>query len=201
MSKINDIENAIKQLEGGRYQSLMDQYLYRKFKYDNIQSLGSQEGTDKTTKGIPDSYIKTEVDSYILIMYGTHVNSTGGSQTLKKIKSDIESCLNRFDKDDIYEIICCHTSSNLTIEQDKEIHRLFDNIKLIGINTLANDLYYKYPQLAEEFLSVKIDTGQILSPDEFIKNNNNSVYGTPLEVELIGRDKEKAEVIDRKSVV
>ncbi len=196
MSKINEIENAIKQLEGGRYQSLMDQYLYRKFKYDNIQSLGSKEGTDKTTKGIPDSYIKTDVGSYILIMYGTHVDSTSGNATLKKIKSDIESCLKRFDKDDIYEIICCHTSSNLTIEQDKEIHKLFDNVTLIGINTLANDLYYKYPQLAEEFLSVKIDTGQILTPDDFIKNNNNSVYGTPLDVELIGRDKEKAEVIE-----
>lgn len=196
MSKINEIENAIKQLEGGRYQSLMDQYLYRKFKYDNIQSLGSQEGTDKTTKGIPDSYIKTEVGSYILIMYGTHTNSVSGNQTFKKIKSDIECCLKQFNKENIYEIICCHTSSNLTIEQDKEIHKLFKNVTLIGINTLANDLYYKYPQLAEEFLSVKIDTGQILYPDDFIKNNNNSVYETPLDVELIGRDKEKAEVIE-----
>lgn len=196
MSKINEIENAIKQLEGGRYQSLMDQYLYRKFKYDNIQSLGSQEGTDKTTKGIPDSYIKTEVGSYILIMYGTHISIAGGKSTFNKIKSDIESCLEHFDKNDIYEIVCCHTSTNLTLEQDKETHKLFHNIKLIGLNTLANDLYYKYPQLAEEFLSVKVDTGQILLPYEFIKSNNSSIYGTPLDVELIGRNKEKEEITE-----
>lgn len=50
MSKINEIENAIVQIEVGRFQKMVDQYLYRKYKYDNIHSLGSQQGTDKTTK-------------------------------------------------------------------------------------------------------------------------------------------------------
>ena len=57
MSKINNIQNAIKELEGGKFQKLFDAYLYKKFSFDKIQALGVQNGTYKTTKGIPDSYI------------------------------------------------------------------------------------------------------------------------------------------------
>ena len=44
------LENAIVQIEGGRFQKMVEQYLYKKYKYDNIHSLGSQHGTDKTAK-------------------------------------------------------------------------------------------------------------------------------------------------------
>lgn len=190
MSKINEIEKAILQLEGGRYQSLMDQYLYKKYNFDNIQSLGSQLGTDKTTKGIPDSYVRLDNGSYIAIMYGTRQDASGAA-VFKKLKKDIEDCLQVFgNQHHVYKIICCHISSNLSIEQDDKLHQLFENLDLIGINTLANDLCNKYPSLAKEFLSVSVDTGQIMSPEDFIKNNNNSLFQTPLDVEVIGRDKE-----------
>ncbi|MTV97441.1 glutamate dehydrogenase, partial [Streptococcus pneumoniae] len=52
MSLRNKIEQHIKELEGGKFQKLGDAYLSRKYNF-NIVSLGSQEGTDKTTKGIP----------------------------------------------------------------------------------------------------------------------------------------------------
>ena len=63
------------QLDGGEYQKLMDAYLYKKYKYTNIEPLGSHTGTNKVTKGIPDSYVKLDNDKYVLIMYGT-VEST-----------------------------------------------------------------------------------------------------------------------------
>jgi len=40
MSKLNDIQNAILQLESGRYQKMMGCYLYRKNGFSNITSLG-----------------------------------------------------------------------------------------------------------------------------------------------------------------
>lgn len=40
MSKINVIQNAIKELEGGSFQKLFDAYLYKKYKFKNIQTLG-----------------------------------------------------------------------------------------------------------------------------------------------------------------
>ena len=45
MSKINSIQNAILQLEGGAFQSLVDEYLYKKYQFDNIQTLGVETGT------------------------------------------------------------------------------------------------------------------------------------------------------------
>ena len=191
MSKIKEIESAILQLDGGRFQTLVDQYLYRKFKFSNIQHLGSHTGTDKTTQGTPDSYSRTQDGKYIAIMYGAYPNK---NDAFKKVKSDIESCLNTVNNSDLYKLVCCHTSSNFSIEQDKELHSLFGNTTIIGINTIANDLYYKYPALARDILSVDIDTNQILMPIDFIKENNNSIYRTPLDVKLLGREEDVSEL-------
>lgn len=49
MNNINFIQNAIMQLEGGAFQKLFDAYLYKKYKFNNIQTLGVQTGTNKTT--------------------------------------------------------------------------------------------------------------------------------------------------------
>ena len=57
MSRINEIQTMIKSLSPGAYQKLMDAYLHKKYEFENIETLGMQAGTDKTTKGTPDSYV------------------------------------------------------------------------------------------------------------------------------------------------
>lgn len=39
------------QLEGGAFQSLFDEYLYKKYKFTNIQTLGVQTATNTKAKG------------------------------------------------------------------------------------------------------------------------------------------------------
>ena len=90
MNNINFIQNAIMQLEGGAFQKLFDAYLYKKYKFNNIQTLGVQTGTNKTTKGTPDAYVLTDDKKYILINYGTV-----SSQSAKKIRDDILSCYDK----------------------------------------------------------------------------------------------------------
>ena len=90
MSRINEIQRKILELEGGAYQKLVDDYLCAKYKYPNIQPLGVQTGTNKPTKGVPDTYVHTDDDTYILINYG----SVGRNQD-KKIKDDILACFDR----------------------------------------------------------------------------------------------------------
>lgn len=75
---------------GGAFQKLFDAYLYKKYKFNNIQTLGVETGTNKTTKGTPDSYVVTNDGKYILINYGTV-----SSNPVEKIRADILSC---FDK-------------------------------------------------------------------------------------------------------
>ena len=116
MSLINKIEQGIKELEGGGFQKLGDAYLRRKYNL-KIVSLGSQEGTDKTTKGIPDSYAE-EKGKYVYIMYGTH------KSIISKLKEDIHSVKKKIldeniSEDKVARLICCHTSSNITIKQKK----------------------------------------------------------------------------------
>ena len=110
----NKIEQHIKELEGGKFQKLGDAYLSRKYDF-NIVSLGSQEGTDKTTKGTPDSYAD-EDGKYFYIMYGTH------KSVISKLEGDIQSVKEKILEENIAEdkvgrLICCHTSSNITIKQ------------------------------------------------------------------------------------
>ena len=69
MSIINTVEKAIVSLDGGKYQKLMDAYLMRKYQFSNIHPLGVQTGTDKPTKGTPDSYVECDNGKYIIIMY------------------------------------------------------------------------------------------------------------------------------------
>ena len=90
MSQINEIQNAILELEGGAYQKLLDAYLYKKYNYQNIQTLGVQAGTNKVTVGIPDSYVDHGNGKYTLIMYGTVQQAP-----YSKLKEDILSCFNR----------------------------------------------------------------------------------------------------------
>ena len=71
MSNVNLIQSKIMQLEGGAFQSLFDEYLYKKYKFTNIQTLGIQTATNKPTKGTPDAYVLTEDGKYILINYGS----------------------------------------------------------------------------------------------------------------------------------
>ena len=54
MSKINQIQNAIKELDGGAFQKLADSYLKKKG-YDNLMPLGSVIGANKVRKGTPSS--------------------------------------------------------------------------------------------------------------------------------------------------
>ena len=84
----NDIQQAILQLEGGEFQKLFDRYLMKKYKFKNIQTLGVQTGTNKPTKGVPDSYVLTDEGKYVLINYGTVKDNP-----VKKIKDDILACL------------------------------------------------------------------------------------------------------------
>ena len=55
MAVIDEIKQRILQLDAGSFQSMCDRYL-SKIGYPNIVSLGTQAGTQKTTRGTPDTY-------------------------------------------------------------------------------------------------------------------------------------------------
>lgn len=198
MSRINAIQKAIQSLDGGEYQKLMDAYLYKKFGYSNIEPLGSHTGTNKVTKGIPDSYVQLDNGKYILIMYGT-VEST----SFEKIEKDIKSCFDKKKLDieitQIQEITCCYTSTNIHIEQKQQLEKMIEGIKirLIGIGTVSNDLLIKYPAIASEFLSIPIDTEQIYEIENFVEKYDKNQMNASVNMELLHRENEIESLISK----
>lgn len=186
MSLINKIEQAIKELEGGRFQKLGDAYLRRKYDF-KIVSLGSQEGTDKSTKGIPDSYAE-EKGKYVYIMYGTH------KSIISKLKEDIHSVKKKIldeniSEDKVGRLICCHTFSNITIKQKEDLEKMAEpyQLELIGINELADDLTkLDFQYLAKEYLSISESTEQVWSINDFIRIHDESKTNAPISNDYIG---------------
>ncbi len=195
MSKLNRIQTEIKQLEGGRFQKLCDIYLYRKREWKNIVSLGSMEGTDKTTKGIPDTYFfDNQSNKYILVMYGTRADA------LTKLEVDIKEAIEKtkIEDKDIQEIICCHTSSNISIARDKELRELAGSIDLtlIGIDTLSHDLLnFKYQDIIRDFLGITESTEQVWNIEQFISIHDRSKTNAPLNTRYIDEAHTIAELI------
>lgn len=194
MSNINLIQSAIMQLEGGAFQKLFDEYLYKKYKFKNIQTLGVQTATNKPTKGTPDSYVLTDDGKYILINYGSV-----SSQPAKKIRDDILSCFDKakllLSKDKIKKIICGHCSTNISIEQFSNIKESIEGVavELIGIDTLSHDLALIYPHIAKDELGIPIDTNQFFDIEDFVKAYDANGINAPLDCEFFYREFEISE--------
>ena len=204
LSNVNYIQNAIMQLEGGAFQKLFDEYLYKKYKFKNIQTLGVQTGTNKPTKGTPDSYVLTDDGKYILINYGSV-----SSQPEEKIRADILSCFNKaklsLPTDKIKKIICGYCSTNIHIEQFSDIMKVVEGVKieLIGIDTLSHELALIYPHIAKDMLGIEIDTNQFFDVEDFVKAYDANGINAPIDCEFFHRDSEISETCKsiRKNIV
>ena len=197
MSRINEIQQKILELEGGAFQKLFDAYLYKKYQFNNIQTLGVQTGTNKPTKGVPDSYVYTENNKYILICYGSVKE-----QPANKIRQDIYDCLDvnktQLNESQIEKIICGYASSNIKAGQFNDLINILENkgikVELIGIETLSHDLALYYPNIAFDHLGVKIGTHQIFDIEDFIKEYDRNGMSSPLATKFYFRETKLEEV-------
>ncbi|KAA1179699.1 hypothetical protein [Paenibacillus sp. B2(2019)] len=191
MSKINQIQNRIRELSGDVFQKVADAYLHVKG-YSDINPLGSVIGADKVRKGTPDSLCTLTNGKYAFFEY-----TTQQSNLYKKIIVDLEKC---FDEgktgiavDLIDEVVYCHTSS-LSTEEEKGIRKLCQdkgvNINIFGIGPLSFDLYQKYPGIARDLLGIEVDTGQVITIEDFVSTYNKSAVATPLDTQFHFREEE-----------
>ncbi len=191
MSKINQIQNRIRELEGGAFQKLADAYL-RKKGYERINPLGSVIGADKTRKGTPDALIALPNGKYILAEY-----TTQHDDVYEKLKSDLRKCfdeaLTGVPVRKTEEVVLCHTSILSAQEENslaEECQKRGVNLSIFGIGPLSFDLSQKYLGLARDFLGVEVDTGQIIPPDEFVAAYNKNKLATELDTTFRFREEE-----------
>ena len=190
MAVIDEIKQRILQLDAGSFQSMCDRYL-SKIGYPNIVSLGTQAGTQKTTRGTPDTYFFDANGKYVFVEYTTQQSSL-----TDKIRSDIQKCLDvsttQIPHDKISEIIYCHTSSNIAPKDDAAFRAMCEDVgiqfSIYGIDQLAQDLYLKHRGIAKDYLHIAIDTNQIESMEDFIKHYDASKLAAPLATKFLFRE-------------
>jgi hypothetical protein len=193
MAKINQIQNALKELDGGAFQKLADSYLLRKG-YPQINPIGSVAGSNKVKKGTPDTLIPTIDGKYIFAEYTTISNN----QVYSKFSEDIAKCLAE-DKtgikvSKIKELVLCYTS-DLSAEYIDKLREQCENsevnLNLFGLGAISYDLLEKYPSISKDYLGIEVDTGQIVQLDMFISLYERNKLATTLQTDFHFRVDEK----------
>ncbi|MEH7110214.1 hypothetical protein, partial [Bacillus sp. JJ1764] len=201
MSRLQAIENRLKEINETVFQELCDSYLIlRNSNYASFARIGSQTGKQKTTKGTPDSYFLLPDGKYMFVEYSTNI-----SAGIKKLKEDIEKCLDQEKTgvaiESIKEIVLC-MNFNLKIDCVNELNSLIKDkdikLTLITLDLLALELHLQHRDLVHQYLDLAFDTGQIVSLVSFIKEYNKASNGiaTPLDNSFLHREEEMNELKD-----
>ena len=191
MTTITDIKGRVQGLSPARFQEFCDTLIHKNG-YGRVHGYGMQAGTGKTTIGNPDSYFRKDNGKYVFVAYTTQQNNI-----YIKLKEDIEKCLDKsktgLSTTEIDEIICCHTSSNLSAGDDKKLHDFCEEkgISLIiwGIDEIANQIFTNYRSMITE-LGLSIDTNQILDVEDFVNIYDSNKMLAPLSTNFQFRERE-----------
>lgn len=191
MSKINQIERALQEIDATKFHKLVDSYLSKAYRY-HIVSNGTKTAEDKPVKGTPDSFVLLENRKYVFIEY-----TTQKTNIVNKFIKDLVKC---FDKDKTaisitsIEKVILACNSDLAPDEIKNLKDkcLEHNIDctILGNSTIANELFSRYPSISNDFLGISVDSGQILDYEDFIKNYDTNKYSTSLNTLLQCREKE-----------
>lgn len=185
MSKLTEIEQALQRIDPAGFQRLCDAYLYARG-YRNINPVGLVVGADKVKRGTPDSLVQLANGNYAFAEYTTQ--QTGVAD---KFLYDIAKCFDEsktgIPANRIQLFGACHNS----VLDPTDEHRLVEEgrkrgclVTVFGLGPIAHDLLQRFPGLAREFLNVELDTGQILTLDEFVSAYGKSAVATPLDTEI-----------------
>src|SRR5207248_1598614 len=106
-----------------------------------------------------------------------------------KLSRDIDKCFDEISTgvpvEKIEKIILCHNSKLRPAEQEALANKCQQQgclLDILGVDSLAFGLLEKHQPLAQEYLGIELDTGQILSPSDFISRYQKSAFATPLDV-------------------
>lgn len=202
MSKIDEIESKLIQINDGTFQKMCDLLLFYKG-YETVVATGSVIGKEKTRKGLPDSYVPLENGNYAFVEYTTKERLNGGSDFYNKLRKDIEHCFDPKSSilaNKITEIILCFTNRLKTGEREELVklcQQYNPSCKFIhkDIDALKHEIYTT-PKVAKDFLSIDIDTGQILSPHSFVQQYEKSKVATPLSNTFFHREEDTNSAIN-----
>lgn len=197
MSKIIEIEDALNRINGDNFQELCNHFLFYKLNPNSIDPIGSVIGKEKSRKGIPDCYFTTKEGELVFAEYTTKEKLEKNKSFLEKLKEDITNCFDQsktsLKPEEISKVILCFTSI-LEQKERKELRSFCDRynerciLELIGIRDLSFAVL-DFPLLGD-YLGIRVSTGQIQNPSDFIADYEKSKLSTPLSNTFHGRQEE-----------
>ncbi|HLP13822.1 MAG TPA: ATP-binding protein [Flavobacteriales bacterium] len=137
-----------------------------------------------------------------MVEYTTKEKSDSKAAFIKKIKDDINKCINekvtKIKISTIQKIIYCHNST-LSSKEANPIIELYAKkkvkVEFRDAHTIAMALYGRCPHIAKEFLGIQIDTAQILTPKTFTQEYGATGIATPLNNKFYFRDQELKDLV------
>lgn len=200
MAILQDIERRIEELSPSGFQQLGEAYLLSKDrnKFAVFLRIGTKLGKDKTVKGTPDTLVYTYDKEYLFIEYST--NSTDKE---KKLIEDIDKNIKKH-KVNLLLLSEIIIFVNYKLEEP-EFQKIIEyasskevKCTIIGEGFLAQEINTFYPHLANLYLGLPTDTGQIIPLDNFIKEYQKKSAGlaTPLDNPFLYREEELGRVIN-----
>ncbi len=198
MSKLDQIQNALKSISDPKYQKLGDSYLIRTLDVKEIEPRGSVTGKEKTSKGTPDTLIKLNNGKYVFVEY-----TTQESGLLRKFSNDLKSCFDikktGISLSEVEKIILACNSDLTRADKIKLIKKGQAKgcaVEFIELTDFSFKLEQKFQTLAKNFLDVELDTGQILKPIDFVEEYQKSKFATPLDNKFYFRETEKEQILE-----
>ncbi len=202
MTRLQTIENKLTEINPTVFQELCDSILIRtNLNYKSISRSGSVTGKQKTKKGTPDTLILLPNGKYLMIEYSTDISSG-----FKKLKDDILKNLDagktQIKKEQIKEIVVCFNFNinNKQIEELKQIvFKEGISLDVWKLNRLAIEINLHHSDLANRYLGLPLDTGQIVSLDKFVEEYNKASQGiaAPLNNKFLHRENELKEINEK----
>ncbi|OEC82459.1 DNA replication protein [Photobacterium damselae subsp. damselae] len=186
MGSQNQIKSKLLELEGGKFQRLCDDWLHRKG-FENINPIGMMDTTDRVVKGTPDCLLMQENGKYIFSEYTVQQD-----RLANKLTDDINKCFDEnktsISADKISEIIICYLGKLSTQEINQLRTLCYDRgvmLTLYGLDSISLSIKNSYPVLSETYLDLPLDTGQLLSVNDFIERYGRSNFTTSIDNELL----------------
>lgn len=195
--KLNQIEQGLLRLGPAEFESLCREFIIRRYPEAKatIQDYGKKTGANKVKKGFPDKYFKTNSGKYAFVECNTQQD-----RVYKKLKDDLVKCFKTGIPDDELEIIFLfYIGSTISPEEDKLLKDFTKEkgvvLEIIGIDILKTYLRIDYQILAEMYLGIPVDSGQIIDKFSFLQTQSYNKLSTGFDQKLIGREKEIDEII------
>lgn len=175
MSKLNEIQKKLLEIDATKFHKLVDTYLNKKYDY-NIQSIGTKIAEDKPAKGTPDTLIPLDNGQYIFVEY-----TTQKTNIVKKFLEDIGKC---FDVDktgiEISKIdkIILASNSKLSTKNIETLNNACSNItcEILTNSSLSYEINNHFPTISREFLDIALlEEIKVKLPPDINERLQNSI--------------------------